>query len=287
MQRRSWAIKPPRFSRILRCISLLLLGAVLLLGGCVSPTPAVPRPTVAAAEPSGTSGAPAATESAASTDPTPGRPTTGLTEALVTRVIDGDTIEVEMNGATWHLRYIGIDAPETGSGHVPFEWLGAEATLVNEALVGGRTVWLEKDVSETDRYDRLLRYVWVGDVLVNAELVRLGYARSIAYPPDLRYQGLLDQAQTQAREAGLGLWGPQPTSNPAAPPSLTPAAGGAPEEDVGLPDDCEYVGNKNSKKFHRADCSSVAAMSPANRVCFASREEAIAAGYEPCQRCNP
>ncbi len=260
----------------------------LLLCGCLS-TPSAPAvPSTAVAAPRDTAAPPSSPE------PTTLTPTTlvprdaeNLTEVTVTRVIDGDTIEVLVDGESYRVRYIGIDAPETGSGYTAFEWLSTEATLINESLVGGRTVHLETDVSDTDRYDRLLRYVWVGDTLVNEVLVRLGYARSVAYPPDTRYQDILDEAQSEARAAGVGIWGPQPTGEPAAAPAVTPASRDTSDSGVALPDGCNYVGNKNSKKFHCAACSSVAAMSPANRVCFASREDAIAAGYQPCQRCNP
>ena len=118
------------------------------------------------------------------------------------------------------MRYIGIDTPETKHPQKGVEWMGAEAAAKNEELVGGKVVQLEKDVSETDKYGRLLRYVWVGDVMVNAELVRLGYAQVSTYPPDVRYQELFLELQREAREAGRGLWGPTPTpSLPAQPPA--------------------------------------------------------------------
>ena len=116
--------------------------------------------------------------------------------AQVVRVIDGDTIEVNLAGKLYKVRYIGIDTPETG------EWMGPEATAKNEELVGGKVVRLEKDVSETDRYGRLLRYVWVGDLMVNAELVRLGCAQVSTYPPDVKYVDLFLQLQREARETG-------------------------------------------------------------------------------------
>ena len=102
-------------------------------------------------------------------------PTPERTEAQVIKVVDGDTISVDIGGVTYSVRYIGIDCPETGN------WMAAEATQANFDLVGGKIVYLEKDVSETDRYDRLLRYVFLADgTFVNAKLVRLGYARSVA-----------------------------------------------------------------------------------------------------------
>jgi micrococcal nuclease len=127
-------------------------------------------------------------------------PATSPVTARVARVIDGDTI-VLAGGE--HVRYIGIDAPETD----PQEPLAGEATTVNRDLVEGKIVRLEVDTSETDRYGRLLRYVWVDDVMVNLELVRRGLAEAKAYPPDTRYQALLEAAETEARQAGRGMWG--------------------------------------------------------------------------------
>ena len=133
-------------------------------------------------------------------------PSTSLTEATCIRVIDGDTIEVLIDGAEYKVRYIGIDTPEMNDSRPDVRALAEEATLVNKNLVDGKVVELEKDVSETDRYVRLLRYVYVGDTFVNAELVALGYAQVATYPPDVQYADLFTQMQDQARDAGLGLW---------------------------------------------------------------------------------
>jgi len=84
--------------------------------------------------------------------------------------------------------------------------MGPEATQANEALVGGRTVYLEKDVSETDQDGRLLRYVYLSDgTFVNGELVRRGYAHASAYPPDVNHQEQLREAQREAQEAERSL----------------------------------------------------------------------------------
>lgn len=196
-----------------------------------------------------------------STSATPNR---GRVEvARVVRVIDGDTIAVELNGQIYRLRYIGIDAPE------PDQPFGREASEANARLVSGQTVELEKDVSEVDRYGRLLRYVWIGDRMINRELVCQGYATVATYPPDVKYQDIFLACEREAREAGRGFWGAQPTA-------VAPQAG-----------NCPYIGNKNSKVFHHAWCSSVAQMKPANKVCFATREEALAQGYRPCKNCRP
>jgi len=120
--------------------------------------------------------------------------------AKVTQVIDGDTIVVE---GGYRVRYIGIDAPEI---YPKLEAFGMEAWQANRRLVEGKEVRLEQDISETDKYGRLLRYVWVDDILVEAELVRQGLARAKAYPPDTKYQDYLEELEQQARLAGRGMW---------------------------------------------------------------------------------
>ena len=120
--------------------------------------------------------------------------------AKVTQVIDGDTITIEGN---YRVRYIGIDTPEV---YPKLEAYGIEAWEANRRLVEGKEVRLERDVTETDKYDRLLRYVYVGDVLVNAELVRQGLAEAKAYPPDTKYQDYLEKLEAEARLVGRGMW---------------------------------------------------------------------------------
>lgn len=131
--------------------------------------------------------------------------------AKVIRVIDGDTIEVAFGTPTamgrWRVRYIGIDCPELNSEE---EWeraLAIEALNKNKELVENKVVNLVKDVSETDRHRRLLRYVYdMDDLFVNGELVRLGLARAVPYPPDTAQQELLAQLEAEARAAGRGIW---------------------------------------------------------------------------------
>lgn len=118
----------------------------------------------------------------------------------VLRVVDGDTIE--LSGGE-KVRYIGIDTPETGNGG---ECFFEEAKKKNEELVLGKTVRLEKDVSERDRYGRLLRYVYVGDLFINKIMVEAGYAKVSTYPPDVKYQETFIEAERYARESNLGLW---------------------------------------------------------------------------------
>ena len=121
----------------------------------------------------------------------------------VKRVVDGDTIELE-NGQK--VRYIGINTPETVDPRRPVQCFGIESSLANKKLVEGKAVTLEKDVSETDKYGRLLRYVYLGNVFVNEYLVRNGFAQVSSYPPDVKYQNIFLKAQQEARRIRLGLW---------------------------------------------------------------------------------
>jgi micrococcal nuclease len=128
---------------------------------------------------------------------------TGQFETLVIRVIDGDTVEIEGGR---RVRYIGIDTPEIVHPTEPAEYFGEEAAEKNRELVEGRIVSLESDVEVRDEYGRLLRYVWLGDTMINAELVRLGYAYAYSLPPDTRYRELFLRLEGEAREQKLGLW---------------------------------------------------------------------------------
>ncbi|MFZ5376645.1 MAG: thermonuclease family protein [Patescibacteria group bacterium] len=127
----------------------------------------------------------------------------GLEIVVVEKIVDGDTIQL-FDGRK--VRYIGIDTPETKDPRVGVECFGKEASKANEDIVAGQTVSLEKDTSETDRYGRLLRYVWLGDVLVNKKLVEEGYAFARSYPPDVKKQEELRLAEENARNSRRGLW---------------------------------------------------------------------------------
>ena len=140
------------------------------------------------------------------------------TAPVVTRVIDGDTIEVSIAGESYKVRYIGIDTPELDDKRPKFCALAQEATRYNRELVEGKTVRLEKDISETDQYGRLLRYVYVGDTLVNAELVREGLAWAKVYQPDIKYQNILEKAEAEAKRDKIGIWALNQQLLPTPPP---------------------------------------------------------------------
>jgi len=123
--------------------------------------------------------------------------------AVVKRVIDGDTIVLSDNRK---VRYIGIDSPELHHPTKPIQCFATEAALLNTELVEGKTIVMQKDVSETDKYGRLLRYVWIGDVFVNNYLVEEGFARQETIPPDVAYATLFKESAKKARLQNKGLW---------------------------------------------------------------------------------
>lgn len=123
--------------------------------------------------------------------------------AECTRVIDGDTIELA-DGE--RVRYIGMDTPEMR----PVEAWAKAATEANRELVEGQSVIIVPDVELRDRYGRMLAYVYVDSIFVNAELVRRGLAQVATYPPNVRYQDYFLKLQREAREARRGLWSDDP-----------------------------------------------------------------------------
>ena len=156
---------------------------------------------------------------------------------------DGDTIRVDVGGQVETLRPILIDTPETHGPNNPPECYGAEATAFLERLLPrGSALYLETDVSERDRFGRLLRYVWLDRddevYLVNEAMVRAGYAAQSTFPPDVKYEERIQAAARFAREHGYGLWsdcetnakgdtnelgGSETESTPGEQPPLTPA----------------------------------------------------------------
>jgi endonuclease YncB( thermonuclease family) len=120
----------------------------------------------------------------------------------VVRIVDGDTIVVALGGPRgMKVRLIGIDTPERD--RCFFE----AATRRMRELVEGKRVRLDKDVSETDRYGRLLRYVYSRTTFVNAVMVREGYASAATYPPDVAHASEFVALARVARVAKRGLWG--------------------------------------------------------------------------------
>lgn len=210
----------------------------------------------------------------------------------VSRVIDGDTIELSSGQK---VRYIGIDTPESVSPNSPVECFAIEAGTRNKQLVEGKNVWLESDVSEIDRYGRLLRYVWIEDpsstrtsgwIMVNWELARGGYAYASTYPPDVKYQEELNQAQSEARNELLGLWSSCEIERK---PSYVDQ--GAVSENQTESDGCLIKGNIDSsgeKIYHLPGCQSYDKTKidePRGERWFCSEKEAESAGWRKAGNC--
>ncbi|MGQ9498707.1 MAG: thermonuclease family protein [Desulfotomaculales bacterium] len=257
----------PRRARRRSLLSVLVLLLALCLAGCGGATGGTaPAPPVA----------PHKTQEHPEPQQPPGATSLPLIPAAVTEVIDGDTAYMRLRGGrTEKVRFTGVDTPETHHPTIGEEPYGREAAAFTTRSLSGRKVWLELDVQERDHYGRLLAYAWlepprdtseteVRAKMFNARLLTEGYAQVLTVPPNVKYADLFVKLQREARDAKRGLW------------SLPAPAGQGP-----------YIGNLRSKKFHRPDCEGVAEMSPANRVHFETREEAVRQGYEPCRLCRP
>ncbi|KKS44073.1 MAG: Micrococcal nuclease-like protein [candidate division CPR1 bacterium GW2011_GWA2_42_17] len=185
------------------------------------------------------------------------------------------------------VRYIGIDTPETVDPRKPVQCFGVEASKKNKELVEGKTVRLEKDITDRDKYNRLLRYVWFGDTLINQALVEQGYAKSYSYPPDIKYQDKFVAAEKKAREDKLGLWTACDSATPAV--SVTPTA--AVTASASNPS-CAIKGNISAageKIYHLQGCGSYAKTTideSRGERWFCSESEAQSAGWRKALNCS-
>ncbi len=206
----------------------------------------------------------------------------------VIRVIDGDTIEIESGE---HIRYIGIDTPETVDPRKPVQCFGVEASKKNKELVEGKMARLEKDITDRDKYNRLLRYVWVDDLFVNLELVKQGFAYSYSYPPDIKYQDQFIKAQQEAREAKRGLWNACPTDPRVNTSVASQSPSATPSVQNSAPGSCLIKGNisaSGEKIYHLSDCGSYAKTQideGRGERWFCSEVEARAAGWRKALNC--
>jgi micrococcal nuclease len=165
--------------------------------------------------------------------------------ALVTRVVDGDTIEVDLGGRVVDVRLIGVDTPESVAPGQPVECFARRASGFTERTLEGRRVGLGFDVQRTDRYGRTLAYVWLDGRLFNEVLLVRGYGVVLTVPPNVKYEGRFLAAFREARERGRGLWmvcdeeddEPVPSCDPSYPDLCIPP----PPPDL----DCDDVGTRS------------------------------------------
>jgi len=129
------------------------------------------------------------------------------TPARITHVIDGDTVRAIAGGDEVTIRLIGIDTPEKDGPYTDLECYGEEATLFTHERLDDEMVDLEFDVERTDRYDRILAYLWLGDELVNESILAEGAGVLLTIPPNVAHVERFEEAQREARETERGLWG--------------------------------------------------------------------------------
>lgn len=132
------------------------------------------------------------------------------TPARVTHVIDGDTVRAIVGGDEVTIRLIGIDTPETDGPFTDLECYGEEATAYARDRLDDQQIGLEFDVERTDRYDRMLAYLWLGDELVNESILAQGAGVLLTIPPNVAHVERFEDAQRVAREDERGLWGACP-----------------------------------------------------------------------------
>ena len=216
---------------------------------------------------------------------------TAVETGVVTYVVDGDSIFVEVDGQEKEVRYIGIDAPEMD----PIEPGAEAASQKNAELVEGKTVTLVRDVSEVDRYDRLLRYVLVDDLFVNYELVNGGFAQPKRYWPDVACNETLQNAQSTTRANPLVFLPTEPQPSPILAPTdaIQPTQAtltGCPEGCSAEQADCSIKGNislEGEKIFHLPGMSfyDKTKINPDyGERWFCTEDEAIANGWRKALR---
>ncbi|MFO3718126.1 thermonuclease family protein [Anaerococcus sp. ENR1011] len=139
---------------------------------------------------------------------------------IVVRVVDGDTAVIKINNENQKVRFVGMDTPEYNPKRDISEPWGKEATEFTKNLLENQIVYLEKDTSDTDKYGRWLRYIWLNppenpnhpsyeeikNQMVNGILVRNGYARAKEYKPDVKYTGIMRDIEQEAKIEKIGLW---------------------------------------------------------------------------------
>ena len=183
-------------------------------------------------------------------------------EVEVLRVIDGDTIEVNIEGKKEVVRLIGVDSPESVHPDKDPELFGKESSEFTKENLLGMKVYLEGDLNDRDRYNRLLRYVWTempehfNDIeakekLFNAKLVSEGYAKTLAIRPNVKYEDLFKDLEDKAKLNQKGMWS-----------------------------DLKVIkGNKKTKVYYTPDGDLYDKMAEDNIVYFKNEDEAIKNGY--------
>ena len=201
-------------------------------------------------------------------------------KAKVLYAADGDTIWVDIDGKEEKIRFVGINTPELARDEKPAEFMAEEAKNFTSNTLRDKEIYLEKDIIDRDKYDRMLRYIWlekpvanpakedIEEKTLNGILVKEGYAYSNYYKPDIKYQKHLDNIEKSAQDKGLGIWS-DPTN-----PIIS-------KEDLG--ENYLIKGNKNSKLYHLPEWDSYDTVKEKNAVYFETEKEAKDAGFRPAK----
>ncbi|GAA3677781.1 thermonuclease family protein [Micrococcus yunnanensis] len=212
----------------------------------------------------------------------------------VESISDGDTLRVTLGEVSTRVRLLNIDTPETHHPSKPVECMGPEATAALKSMISpGDTVVLRYDRRLYDRYDRLLAGVYAHDVLVNAEMARLGYGEPAVFDGNDRFLPEVEAAWEEARANGVGRFSgecgtaaePIPEAAPAPAPEAAPAAGDAGPvsgADSVCPDSHPVKANDNSGIYHMPGQQHYGKTNA--RHCYASASAAQAGGYRAARR---
>ena len=182
-------------------------------------------------------------------------------EYVVKKIIDGNTIQLD-TGET--VKYIGIEAPKINLKEGGSEFFAKEAKKYNQKLVFMKKVRLEFDQEKTDKEGRTLAYVFVKKVFVNAELVKLGYAKASIIPPNEKYKSMFLDYEKKAMQSEKGLW-----------------------QEKKKDTETYYIGNKRTYVLHRPSCNLVDKIPEKSKIIFRNRSDAIKIGYVPDKTCKP
>ena len=193
-------------------------------------------------------------------------------KVLVTKVIDGDTIEVQYpNKTKKKVRFIGVDTPETKHPTKDVEFYGKEAYSFTKSVLENKTIVMKKEKGLQDRYGRELRHIYLPEtyIFLNEYLVEQGYGKASFYHPNTKYKEHFTKLEKEAREAKKGMW------------KNNSYISKKPEVLSGI------VGSSKSNKYHKASCRWAKKINQENLIKFDSVEDAIKEGYEPCGVCKP
>ena len=199
-------------------------------------------------------------------------------KAKVKYAVDGDTIWVDIDGKDEKVRFVGVNTPEVAKDGNPAEFMAEEAKDFTNKTLENKEIYLEKDISDRDKYDRLLRYIWLEEPVgnpslsdikkntLNGILVKEGLAYANYYKPDIKYQEFLKELEKSAQENKLGIW-----------------SDGTEQKEKKINQSYLIKGNKNSKVYHLPEWDSYDTVKEKNAVYFETEKEAKEAGFRPAR----